>query len=342
MTVGIGIVGATDASEEMVTAGLSDLRDKAAEDGEEFWAVLGINEASPEGAVGAALVWLAENSVAYDIIITTSLFGNLDDDVKNGAAKIIKCKDADVNGKVLDRVIEFDGSHLLVLLGDPDTADDELQAVAQRAYDNDSITVLDLADSLSEIDFSPETQDASGDDEDEKPDFELIGNNADAGDFESIDDLTKRANKAGLAIDDYPESWLSLAEALNDLYDEAHKPVPVKAATKKAAATPTKAAATKTAPSKKSAAATEDTGPIEMTAEVLEAMDLKSLRTLAAQSGIDGAAKLAAPAARAALLALGKKSSMNGRTDTGDVEVNAALQLIVQGFQRLANVIASK
>jgi hypothetical protein len=59
-----------------------------------------------------------------------------------------------------------------------------------------------------------EYEEVAGDSEDEEVDLTQLGESADEGDEDAIGKLTELAEEAGLDVDDYPESWASLAEAL--------------------------------------------------------------------------------------------------------------------------------
>lgn len=57
-------------------------------------------------------------------------------------------------------------------------------------------------------------EEITGESEDEEVDLTQLGESADEGDDDAITKLTELAEEAGLDVDDYPDSWASLAEAL--------------------------------------------------------------------------------------------------------------------------------
>lgn len=331
----IGIIGIAEATKSMVTKGLADLQ-SAVEEGEEFWAIVGVAEEPPE-AVQYVIDWLIEQGVAYDLVSHTDFFEIMPDEYKDGADKTFKTKLYE--DKVVDRLIEYEGTHLLVLAGNDEAPSDAVQDAAQKAYDA-GIKVLDLADALAEIDFAPENVDAPEPVEEtaEEVDWDAKGAEAEIGDGDAQELMTGAA--AGFNLDEdevNAMTWVELGAKLTELVAAIAKPS--KAASKKA---PAKAAASEPEES----SVDEPTG---WTKELLSKKDLKELRALATQSGIEGAAKMGAPALRTELLALssgGTRTStgtpLNTGIDTGEVELDEALAQIIQGLKRFANFVASK
>lgn len=318
---GIAIIGTTDAPEEMINDSLTDLQSQASV---EFWVILGITAEAPS-CIGTIITWCTDNSVDYDIVVDPAVFAKLDDDVKNGAEKTIKAKD--VETKVLERLQEFSGDKLCVLVGD-EKPTDAVRAAAAAAHDA-GIGVFDLADALVEVEFGDAVADAPEEAPEGPIDWAAKAEEAEAGSDEVQAEMLKAAKAAKMDMDEVDAmSWEDLGTALTESDEEAASAVakPVKSATKKAAA----------------ATASTDVPDTGWTTQLLDAKTLKDLRIIAEQSGIEGGAKMSAKDAKAALLALGNgkatSSSVTG-IDTGDVELDHAVQQIVQGLHRFAAVV---
>lgn len=266
----IGIIGSAEsAAGEAAVASLEDLRDRAALNEEDFWAIVGIGENPPE-ALGEIMQWLIDNEVAYDLVVHPSVHGDLEDEITGPADKTFKVKA--VETKVLDRLMEFSGDALLVLIGS-DEPSNELTAVISKASES-GVTVYDEA--LSEIAFEGEGDGEEAAEGGDEYDFEALGASADEGDDESIATLSELAEANGMNPDDYP-TWNELAEALHEL----------------AIATPEEEAAPE------EPEAEEGT----WTQAALDAVkSLSDLRNIAKQAGIEGASKMQRPALVEALL----------------------------------------
>lgn len=356
----IAILGATEVDGELATQSLSDMRDAAIEADANFDLIVGVDDASPE-VIPTILDWCIEEEVSFDLIVHPDVADQIPEKYTNAADKVIKTKLVD--GKTVERLIEYGGSELLVLAGD-EAPSESLQKVALIAHEAD-IPVLDLADALTPIDFGGDTTDAPADVVDtadaideEKPDFEQIGTAADDEDDAAAQaKLTEWANEADIPEDEQNSlTWTELAEKLSDLYDEATTPAPAKTA------------AAKKTPSKKAAApakAEPDDTPTGFTAEVLDGKPLKELRIIGTQSGIAGADKMGLKALKEKLLGLDAPADqpddqdiaeaaapakskakvanvgkpLAGSPDTGNTEVDEALAQINQGLTRLVNAL---
>lgn len=336
----IAILGSSEVDPELAKQSLADLRDAATE----FDIIFGIDSETPE-VIPELLDWCQENGVAYDLIIHPEVADDIPENYTNAADKIIKTKA--VEDKTVARLLEYSGTHLLVLAGDAEPSP-ELQAAAMAANDGGA-DVLDLADALTPIDFNngdaaveADSSDEDTEAGDEKPDFELVGTEAEEGDADQQAQLTEWANEADISDEDQAEmTWLALAEMLNDLYDAANKPEP--------AAKPVKAAAKKAAAKSKTA----DDEPTGFTQEALDAMTLKDLRAVGAQSGIEGATKLGMKALKDALLGLDapaeEAASTKGKVGTplkdapatGNTEVDEALSVVFTGLRQLATALGA-
>lgn len=287
----IGIIGSTEATQELVEANLADLRDKAAADGGAFWGIVGLTPESPEAA-GFAIDWFVAEGIAYDLVMHNTIAAQVPEEYTSNADKQIKNKD--VENKVVDHLLANDGTHLLVLYGDEDPSD-AVQAAAQKAFDADKV-VLDLADAnLPLIQFG---DDATVDepeetgDGDDAPDWEALGTAADEGDEAAIEKLTELGTEHGLDVDEYTEnSYTEFAEMVMDAYNLANEESDSAEDPPKEA--PKKAAAGKATPASKAT---------KWTQAELDALDPKELRTIAEQSGIANARKSGVASLKTALL----------------------------------------
>lgn len=269
----IGIIGTSaSAAGEAAIASLDDLRDRAALNEEEFWAIVGISE-TPAECLGDVMQWLIDNEVAYDLVVHPSMVEGLEEEITGPADKTFKIKA--VETKVLDRLVEHGGTVLLCLIGE-DEPNNEITAVITKAAES-GVTVFDEA--LTEIVFEGEgEEEEEGGDEaaaEDEYDFEALGASGDEGDADAIATLTELAEANELNPDEYA-TWTELAEALHELALAEPEP---------------------------EAAPEEE--PVEgaWTQEALDAIkSLADLRTIAKQAGIDGAAKMSRPALVEALL----------------------------------------
>ena len=77
----------------------------------------------------------------------------------------------------------------------------------------------DNTESSNEVEERPELVD----DDEQQQSWKDLGTLADDGDPDAIDSLTQLASEAGVNPDDYPDSWMSLAEALDSSGSDEQK-----------------------------------------------------------------------------------------------------------------------
>lgn len=347
----IGIIGIADTTKKMVDKGLADLQANVGQ--EEFWAVVSVPEDATE-SVGYGLTWLIQQGVAFDLVIDPSMVEATPAEVRDAADQTFETKTTEM--KVVDHLLANGGTHLLVLAGS-DEPTDAVWNAAVKAKES-GLKVLDLADGCVEIAFEDDAQDAPApEDAEERPDFESLGTKADdESDAAAIAELESMAEANGIdhtAIATYSEVAVLLAELFDADAPAEEEPEPK---------APPKKAGTKAAPAAaKPADEDEGTG---WTEEALAKKDLKQLRALAAQSGVEGAGKMPIGKLREALLGLSAgeapaaeepaapatkpvKGKVTGTAlanaaNTSNVEANEALQQIISGLIRLVTALTSE
>jgi hypothetical protein len=136
---------------------------------------------------------------------------------------------------------ESDEDEFALLAARADSGDDDEDTQeAQRALDSQAklfnipkkkvdaaanwTEVADLIREASAKDEKPEAEEEATE-EGETVDYDTLGSQADEGDEESINSLTELAEAAGLSLDDYPDSWASLATAISEQGGETEEAV---------------------------------------------------------------------------------------------------------------------